>query len=58
MKEMDHDILCSTYNEGLVLEEGYDIYKQIDSVIEQYSSKNFSLVSLEKVIPVDETSSG
>ncbi len=57
---MDHDILCSTYKEkeGLVLEEGCDIYDQIDSVIEQYSPKNFSLVSLEKVIPVDETSSG
>jgi hypothetical protein len=58
MKETDHDILCSTYKEGLLLEEGCDIYEQIDSVIRQYSSNKFSLVSLEKVIPVDETSSG
>jgi hypothetical protein len=54
MKETDHDILCSTYKEGLLLEEGCDIYEQIDSVIRQYSSNKFSLVSLEKVIPVDE----
>ena len=58
MKETDHDILCSMYKEDLLLEEGCDIYEQIDSVIKQYSSKKFSLVPLEKVIPVDETSSG
>ena len=55
---MDHDILCSTYKEGLLLEEGSDIYQQIDSVIAQYSSKKYSLVSFEKVIPCDEMSSG
>jgi hypothetical protein len=58
MKETDHDILCSTYKEGLLLEEESDIYQQIDSVITQYSSKKYSLVSLEKVIPFDEMSSG
>jgi hypothetical protein len=58
MKETDHDILCSTYKEGLLLEEGNDIYQQIDKVITQYFSKKYSLVSLEKVIPFDEMSSG
>ena len=43
LKELDHGMLCSTYKEGLLLEEGHDINKQIDGVIitKQYSSKSF-----------------
>ncbi len=58
LNETDHDILCSTYRDGLLLEEGRDIAEQIDSVIQQYSSTTFTLVSLEKVIPVKEIESG
>jgi hypothetical protein len=58
LNETDHDILCSTYKDGLLLEEGRDIAEQIDSVIQQYSSTTFTLVSLEKVIPVKKIESG
>ena len=58
LNETDHDILCSTYKDGLRLEEGRDIAEQIDSVIQEYSSTIFTLVSLEKVIPVKEIDSG
>ncbi len=58
LNQTDHDILCSTYKDGLQLEEGRDIVEQIDSVIQEYSSTIFTLVSLEKVIPVKEIESG
>ncbi len=58
LNETDHDILYSTYKDGLGLEEGRDIAEQIDSVIQEYFSTIFTLVSLEKVIPVKEIESG
>jgi hypothetical protein len=44
LNETDHDKLCSTYKDGLRLEEGRDIAEQIDSVIQEYSSTIFTLV--------------
>jgi hypothetical protein len=58
LKEIDHDMLCSTYKDGLLLGEGRDINEQINSVIKEYLSTMFTLVSLEKVIPVEEIVSG
>ncbi len=58
LNETNHDILCSTYKDGLLLEDGRDIAEQIDSVIHEYSLTMFTLVSLEKVIPVKEIEFG
>jgi hypothetical protein len=54
----NHDLLCSTYKDGLLLTDGYDSSKQIDDVIKQYSSATISLVSINKLIPEKELKSG
>ncbi len=45
------DVLCTTYKNGLPLDDARDFAGQIDNVIWKHSCTMFTLLSLDKVIP-------
>ncbi len=57
-EEENYDSLCEAYPDGLLLQEGQDYAEQIDEVIRQRASSICSLISLEKIVSLDEMNSG
>ncbi len=53
--EDDHDCLTKQYSDGLLLIEERDAAEQIDDVLKHHSSSIFSLISLDKIVPKEET---
>ncbi len=56
--EDDHDCFTKAYPDRPLLIEGQDYAEQIDDVLKQHSSSFFSLMSLDKIVPPEETQSG
>jgi hypothetical protein len=56
--EDDHDCLTKAYPDRLLLVEGQDYADQIEDVLKQHSSSFFSIMSLDKIVPPEETQSG
>jgi hypothetical protein len=56
--EDDYDYLTKEYPDGFLIIEGQDYVEQIDDDLKQHSSSIFSLNSLDKIVPKEETLSG
>ncbi len=54
----NHALLCSNYQDGLLLNNESNAYEQIDEVVKQYSSATYSLISIDKLVPTTELHSG
>lgn len=53
----EYDRLCSDYKDGLDLEPG-DWNEQIDNILRMYKHENYSALSMDKIVPEAEQSSG
>jgi hypothetical protein len=56
--EEDYDALCKEYHNGLLLHEGEDYAEQINEVLKHRAKSTCSLISLEKIVSVDDIKNG
>jgi hypothetical protein len=53
-QEEDYDALCQAYPEGLHIQEGQNYEEQIDEVLKHRSKSICSLISLDKIVTLEE----